>query len=485
MPTSAEIELRPELVMGPNPLLERAAPFIKFGDLPQRLKNSPLEGKNWRSIPPEAREPLLDFTSLQIVPTSVMLEPSAGLQRLFRRGLSLQNPVELAQRLRTAHIATLKDRAQIRNLPGLAGAGGLWSSPTGMGKSMLAKRVLDVICPEQVIKHDPCREAGWQHLTQCCYLYIDHPSNGTRGGLLKRILLELDQALFTDYSKQYERVTNIDTLLVTVSKLMVAHRVAVLIVDENQSRNFLESSWQLEFVIFYLGLMNLGISVLLMGNSVAFDNLKDFSQVMRRFSVGGVFEFSPAKDEDKWWCEEFVPGMRKFSVVEKCCVEEYSRIRRENEACAGFPGLFEAFHTEAQRAALRRGGAEAMLTPLDFDEALESPRFQELAEVARSARQKSGKFDDLTSEETGHSRASSGGFRQITGANKDVISGLLSRYQAEQTRLTNSFKRKMCALEALSPDDLRMLGASDAMLAQLVEGSPFVKGVAKPKRAKS
>ncbi|WP_291519758.1 TniB family NTP-binding protein [Acidovorax sp.] len=485
MPTDAEIELRAELEMGFNPLLERAAPFIKFGDLPQRLKSSPLEGKNWKSIPPEAREPLLEYASQQIVPTSTMLEPSAGLQRLFRRGLSLQNPVKLEQRLRTARIATLRVPAQMSGLPSLGGAGGLWASPTGMGKSMLAKRVLEVICPDQVIEHDPCREAGWQHLTQCCYLYIDHPSNGTRGGLLKRILLALDQALFTDYSEQYERVTNIDTLLVTVSKLMIAHRVALLVIDENQSRNFLESPWQIEFVLFYLGLMNLGISVLLLGNSVAFDHLKSFSQVMRRFSVGGVFDFFPAKDADPWWCDEFVPGMRKFSLVEKCSIEENSRTRRENEACAGFPGLFEAFQTEAQRSALRRGGHEAILTSQDFDEALVSPRYLALAEVARSVREKSGEFADLSSTESEQSSTLNSDIGRFSRSNANVISSLLGRYKAEQTRLTNSFTRKMRALEALSPEDLRMLGASDAMLAQLIEGSPFVKGVKKPKRAKS
>lgn len=484
MPLKPEIELRPELLIGPNPLIERAAPFIKFEDLPLRLKKSPLLHKDWQSIPPESREPLLEVASQHIVPTSKMLEPSAGVQRLFRRGLMLRNPVILEERLRTARITTFKDRAQLRSLPSLEGAGGLWSSPTGMGKTMLAKRALEVICPEQVVTHDPCDEAGWQHLTQCCYLYVDHPSNGTRGGLLKRLLLALDEALFTDYSEQYVRVTNIDTLLVTVSKLLMVHRVALLVIDEKQSRNFLESPWQMEFVLFYLSLMNLGISVLLLGNSVAFDHLRPFSQVMRRFSVGGVFEFSPADETDPWWCDEFVPGMRKFSVVEKCSIEEYSRTRRENEACAGFPGLFEAFQTETQRAALRRGGNEAVLTPPDFDEALVSPRYQALAEVARSMREKSGDFADLTSKES-DSNTSVGGVGRFSRSNADVISSMLGRYKADQTRLTNSFTRKMRALEALSPEDLRMLGATDAMLNQLMEGSSFVKGVKKSKTAKS
>lgn len=473
MPTKAEIELRPELLLGPNPLIERATPFIRFEDLPGRLKKSPLERKDWESIAPEAREPLLDVASQHIVPTSLVLEPVAGMQRLFRRGLTLRNPMILEERLRTARIATTTDAMLMRTLPRLDGAGGLWSSPTGMGKTTLARRALEVVCPEQVVVHDACREAGWQKLTQCCYLYVDHPSNGTRGGLLKRILLELDGALFTDYSDQYERVNNIDTLLVTVCKLLIAHRVALLVIDEKQSRNFLESPWQIEFVIFYLSLMNLGISVLLLGNPVAFEHLQSFSQVMRRFSVGGPFEFQPAIETDSWWCDEFVPGMRRFNLVEKCSIDEDSRTRRENEACAGFPGLLEAFQTEAQRAALRRGGRHAILTPPDFDEALESPRYVALARIARSMRDHSGEFADLPADDRLPHEQSGAAIKRISRNTADVVSSLLGRYKAEQTRLTNSFKRKVRALEGLSPDDLRMLGASDDMLTQLITGSPF------------
>lgn len=482
MPTTSEIEARPELLMGPNPLIERAAPFIPFDALATRLQRLALEGKNWRAIPPAAREPLLDFSQQHFVPTRLILEPAAGIQRLFRRSLCLRNPMLLQERRRVVEVTTAADVRSIRSLPYLDGAGGYWAGPTGMGKTTMARRVLEVICPEQVIVHDACPAAGWRRLVQCCYLYVDHPSNGSRGALLKRILMQLDSALGTDYYDQYERVSNIDTLLVTVAKLLVAHRVALLVIDEKQSQNFLESPWQLQFVIFYLSLMNLGTSVLLLGNPVAFEHLKSFSQVMRRFSLGGNFDLNPATPEEEWWRTDFVPAMRKFCVVEKISIEDSSLTARVDEACGGLPGLFEAFYTEAQRSALRRRGAQAVLTPPDFDEAERSPRYQKNLQIAASVRLGTGDYADVPDEVTIPSRKVSGPKNRISRPAADVVSSLLGRYKAEQTRLTNSLMRKMRAMEGLSEDDLRMLGATEDMLAQLVSGSPFAKSSAKNPR---
>jgi hypothetical protein len=305
----------------------------------------------------------------------------------------------------------------------------------------------------------------------------------TRGALLKRILMQLDAAVGTDYFSQYERVVNIDTLLVTVAKLLVAHRVALLVIDEKQSQNFLESPWQLQFVIFYLSLMNLGVSVLLLGNPIAFEHLKSFSQVMRRFSVGGNFDLNPAMSDENWWRKDFVPNMREFCVVEEISIEEQSLVQRIDEACAGFPGLCEAFYTEAQRSALRRPGTHAVLTPADFDEATRSPRYRKNLEIAASVRLGTGTYADVPDASTIPGRKASEPSNVITRPAADVVASLLARYKAEQTRLTNSVVKKMRALEGLGEDDLRMLGASEEMLAKLIAGSPFATQAPKAKRA--
>ncbi|MBX3659509.1 MAG: hypothetical protein KF740_13850 [Ramlibacter sp.] len=96
----------------------------------------------------------------------------------------------------------------------------------------------------------------------------------------------------------------------------------------------------------------------------------------------------------------------------------------------------------------------------------------ELQKIACSYREKSEEYADLPSVAQPEA-AESGAPKVLSRNTYDVVSSMLGRFKAEQTRLTNSVKRKLRALEGLTPDDLRMLGASDDMLAQLIEGSPF------------
>lgn len=172
-----QLNARPELIMGPNPLIECAAPFIPFSKWGDKLDFEPLAGKPWKAIPPESREALLDFSKQHFVATRLVTEPAAGLQRLFRLGLSARNPLEASDRVRTTRIATATELREVRCLPALDGAGGMWAGPTGIGKTSVALRVLEAICPEQVIVHDACPKAGWLRFVQCCYLYVDQPSN--------------------------------------------------------------------------------------------------------------------------------------------------------------------------------------------------------------------------------------------------------------------------------------------------------------------
>lgn len=478
--STEQVNARPELAWGPNPLIEAAEPFIPFNQLARRIERRPLDNTDWRQIQPAAREALLDYAELHFVSTGLVLEPVAGIQRLFRRTLTLGNPLNPEARARTFQVAAAQAPEELRRIPALAGAGAMWAGITGMGKSSIAHRVLEVICPRQVIVHEANERAGWLRCVQCCYLYVDHASNGTRGGLLYRILEALDKQLGTDYSAQHRTTRNLDVLLVVVTKQLVLHRVALLVIDENQAQNFAESPWQMQFILFYLSLMNLGISVLLMGNPLAFMHLKTFTQVTRRFSVGGIFDFEPAQRDESWWRDDFVPQKQLFSLVDKCTVEREARLDMAYEASGGVPGLFEAFDIEAQRSALRGASSSAILTMEDFQAAKVSPRYKELLEIGST----------LGTQDAGHSdiRDSASGTPSIPHTAKragasavDVVSSLLSRYKAEQSRLTGLLQQKLRVLDTLTEDDVRMLGVSEDMLGMLTRGTPYAKGVEKRK----
>ena len=396
MPTNEEF-LRPELLVGPNPLIEAIPPFIPFNDLMRHLRHYPLEhAPDWRQTPPPYREALLELSTQHFAPYQPILELAAGVQLLMRRALTMANPLKPDVRKRSNQVGVASSISDFRHVAHVDGGGGITHGITAVGKTNAVQRALAVFAPNQVIEHAACPQAGWARMVQCVYLYIDFPSNGSRGGLLKRIFMGLDEKLGTDYSQQYSRKTNLDSLLVYASKLLVLHRVALLVIDEKQESSFDQNPLQYEFVLFYHSLMNLGISVYLIGNPMAFTHLQKFSQVMRRFSVGGMIRLEPAVSQDeKWWCEGFVPRMRKFSVVERCTIDEGVRAAMEFESSAGTPGLFQRYFIEVQRSALRRGTDSAELTIRDFIAARSSERFQELQRIASSVRSGSDDYDDI------------------------------------------------------------------------------------------
>jgi hypothetical protein len=376
----------PELINGPNPLLEAMAPLVSFRDLPAALTRQPLEAVDWRSMPPEQRSVFLEQYRWHYWPSSLILDLAESVQTMLRGGLAARNPLSVVEQRRINALA-LVDSTNKTNLQSLRtpAVGGIISSITGMGKSTLLARVLDVIAPQQVVIHAKSEACGWSALTQVLYLVIDAPFNGTPRGLLARIVEGLDVLLGTDYAEDRRKMRNLDAELLFVTKLLSTHRVGLLAIDENQQSNFDSSSWQKVFVLFYLGLMNLGIPVLLLGNPSAFGGLESASQDMRRFSVAGYHKLVPAASPlESWWSRDFVPGMCRFLLCDEIPpVNEI--VERTFEMSGGVPGLFGPLWVEAQRVVLRRGGSHACLTHADFVTALNSPRVTELHAIARQA----------------------------------------------------------------------------------------------------
>lgn len=469
---STDFAERPELMMGPNPFIDALPPYLTPLDIARRFGNYPLDKKPWRELPPALREPLLEFAAEHIVPTSTIVPIVITIQSLIRRSMCQRNPSQQAERRRCNMIGVADDISTIRATTRLNGAGALTEGMTGTGKTTVAARALQLVAPDQVIDHGSSSAYGWHRLRQVTWLYVDHPSNGTRGALLKRVLSALDEALGTDFSDQYARVTNIDTLLTQVCKQLSLHRVALLIIDEKQQRNFQDSPWSLEFVLFYLSLMNLGISVMLIGNPMAFEHLRAFSQVMRRFSVGGVHRLNPAAAEDEpWWSADLVPRIRTFNLVEHIHVNPVERGRFEFQHSAGIPGLLQLLHIEAQRAALRRAtGDTAALEMIDYDEALTSPSYFEVAPLAKQVLSRAEIKPLMTDIPDCDESGASGGmdeFKIPEGATINDIKRLTKNHQATQTRELKKFQATLDSISKLSPDELQMLGIKNDLLTEV------------------
>lgn len=374
---------RTERLTESNPLLEAAAPLVTFDKLPGALKREPLQDVDWRSVAPAYRTDLLKQCEQHYWPNRLVLDIADSIQTMLRGGLMARNPLSVAEQRRINNFALMDNlrSAPLQSLRVRAG-GGIISSITGMGKSALLERTLELIAPEQVVVHGRSESCGWSSLTQVLYLVIDAPFNGTRGGLLARIVEGLDVLLGTDYSETLRKLRNQDASLLFVTKLLSNHRVGMLAIDENQRQNFDESMWRDSFILFFLGLMNLGIPILLLGNPLAFVGLEEGSQNMRRFSTAGYYKMQPATSTlEPWWSEDYVPGMCRFLLCDEAPpVAEI--IERTFGMSAGVPGLFGPLWVEAQRLVLRRGGGRTVLTHDDLLAASATPRVKELMAIA-------------------------------------------------------------------------------------------------------
>ncbi|MFC5519867.1 AAA family ATPase [Polaromonas jejuensis] len=480
---SSAAQLRPELLLGPNPFLEALPPPITFSDLPKTLQRSAFSDLPVWDLLPAQREFLVETVDNQFVATSCVLEPASGVQILLRRALTMRNPLMAEEQIRTNRIGLADSKKTIRSLAGMDGAGMLLSGMTGTGKSALLKRILALIAPEQVLDFGSSKACGWFRLKQCVYLYVDHPSNGTRGALLKRILLQLDASVGTDYFEQHKRTTNLDALLVVACKLLVLHRVAMLVIDEKQQRSFNDSPWALEFVLFYLTLMNLGVSVVLAGNPLAFDHLRLLSQVMRRFSTGGIHELSPATGSDRWWTRDFSINARKANLVEHWEIDEIVRSELELRHSGGLPGLYMALHKEVMRQALRRGGNAATVSEKDFSAAIASPRYVEAKRIALSIAETQARndmdYEDIPPlhkkglvSEPKHEKP-----QVVSEVAMAYVTRLLTKYKAAQTRALNRDLERLKLLNSLGPEDARMFGIGDELLASMEKIKPPIEGL--------
>lgn len=456
----------PELGPEGNPLLEVLAPFSPMSELPKLLQHEPLKNIPWRALKPEDREIYLREVEHHYWPVEPQLDVCADIQLMIRAGLAARNPLSKDEQRRIAMLALAPDAHGLRLQSLRTRAGGaVVAAITGMGKSTLVERALSVFAPEQIIVHGQSKSCGWSTLTQVTYLIVDAPPNATRHGFFEAIIGALDRLLGTDYSSVLRRQRNIDAALVYMAKTLSIHRVGLLIIDENQGDSLARNQWGSEFILIFLGLMNLGIPVVLMGNPLAFTELGQGAQLTRRFASNGWHELLPATDSKaKWWRQQFAVGLTRFSLCESS-LQAHVVVDASFGYDRGIPGLASALWLEANRIALRRGGEAAIMGVEDVDMAARSPRFRKLADIAKSVSEgnTNGRYTDLpitpsSSEQTSGQSTKSAPSPEDAAKARDKLAAALKSKQSRR----NSKSDKDAALNrTLTEDDLRR--GTDAM----------------------
>lgn len=222
-------------------------------------------------------------------------------------------------------------------------------------------------------------------------------------------------------------------------------------------------------MLFYLSLMNLGISVLLVGNPLAFEHLRAFSQVVRRFSTGGMHRLKPASSRhDPWWAKDLVPRIRKFSLVDEVALDPDVWAEFEFKHTAGIPGLLQVLHIEAQRSALRRAqDGKAILDFSDLQAALASPNFSTASVIAEQVQSKGHsqmRMSDIpTDQESGSSESPS----ELVAPGPMTVSALkamVNSFQSARTRELTRFKQRLDSVSGMSEDELQVLGVTTDLL---------------------
>lgn len=293
--------------MPENPLFDGMPARLSKLDLALALTNQPrLLGTD-----AESRRALIDAVSSVFSPTKTAVNAAFSLQNMVYESLAARNPLKALSRRRVGEV-TISEEGWTPD----EAMGGIFQGYTGCGKSFTWER-LTSLWP-QVIEHGSRPDCGWERLHQLVYLRVELSHDGSPKGFLAAAFHALDKALGTNYTALHlrERVS-VDSLLVSLLRLLIVHRCGVLILEEAQREKLATSAFADQMLSMLLRILNTGIPLLLVGNPLAFKKVMGHGQLQRRFACAGIHDFAPTFDPiDPDWREGLFPAVWKCSVFQ-------------------------------------------------------------------------------------------------------------------------------------------------------------------------
>jgi hypothetical protein len=235
---------------------------------------------------------------------------------------------------------------------------------TGVGKSHAVDRALQFL--PQVVDHEPMGQWGMLKLRQLVWLKVEMPADYTRMGLLIGILKGMDDVLGTNYRALHvSSRARVHELIVTVMHLLVQHRCGILVIEEAQEQSLGVQAYSKEFLNYFLKILNWGIPVLLVGNPLAFQELKTHAQDVDRFSEGGWMTLLPEQDcRSRVWSRLWMRGIWGANLLEQPDAEftpvaRYPGVSSWSELLwlftGGLPRHLNSLRREVLDVALRKG----------------------------------------------------------------------------------------------------------------------------------
>lgn len=392
---------------GGNPLVHHLPAWRSQEELIRQLYFDPLEGRLSESSSVEQRMRLLGEYKAAFVPTAMAVDLAYMLQMEIHQAMDARDPRVSDKILELNKIALSAGEPIAKEASAFHAAGGaMLRGDTGLGKSATLAAVSRVIFPIHLVDYGSTLERyGIARLVHVYFLRIDLNSKGSTWTLATAITGALDKLLGTNYTARVGRARNHEIAIADVLRILLQHHVAVLILDELQDKTLQIANQAIDVLEFFRHLMNHGVAVILSGHPKAFTLVESNTQLMRRFSMIGDYEFfrglptaSPSdKDPSSEW-DQFTEAMMWFRVVD--AVEDESTVRANlSELSGGSNGIFTVLWIEAQRIALSRKSSPSAVTVKDAQKAATTPRgkvAKRLGTAFRLGGLEASKYDDIT-----------------------------------------------------------------------------------------
>jgi len=299
-----------------NPLLRGLPQERTHSEWYQSLGEDPLKHFKLPSILMESHAELVKDL---YVPSTAAADVAMRMQSMLRKSLRTRDPRVGENRRHLFEMARLTKKTNLTDdleeLPKLTegAAGAIVQGPTGVSKT----RSLECITRQlpQVIEHGENEACGWLSLKQLVWLRVFMPDDANRRTLYLTIIREIDRLLGTNYIALFKERTKNGPMLLLLLHILSIHRCGLIIIEEIQERNVSSPVLGKEFVSTFLRLLNAGIPVVLVGNPLGMQKVLEFSQDLRRFSQGGIFDFYPAYAvDDKDWSQVLVPQIWSWTI---------------------------------------------------------------------------------------------------------------------------------------------------------------------------
>lgn len=353
-----------------NPLLEAIGDYIDLDDWPRLLERNPLE--DFPANPTAAdRNKFIMKARERFATTRTAIRVAYDIQSMIRASYVERDPTLPHNRRIMFEMAKLEgelnDETPVFYSESLSK---LMTGILGTGKSAVLDRVLSAY-PKLVV-HGPSKSAYRLRHMQVPYLKAKMSGDGSRNGLLLSILAVLDKAVGSDYFHEIgRRRMSVEERMLEVARLLAQHSVGLLVIEEMQAENLIETKHKTSLRTFFLGILSFGVPLVLVGNPRAFTSIREFKQTESRFLSVEPTEFWPFHDyKDADWMNALAPAIWNYQVVDRA--EPFSpRIAEVLWKCSGgVPRYARRLVEEVQHSVLL--GAAPALTEKTLTEHFDS-----------------------------------------------------------------------------------------------------------------